>query len=222
MNADCRRIENLADIEQGLDILCSIDPRLRQVRKIAPQVPLRRSQPGFGALAGIIIAQQVSAASASAIHARLCSLIEPLSPQNVLTAGEDRLRQAGLSRPKQRTLLACAKAVTAGRLDLDRLCERDAAEASAELTAITGIGPWTAECYLLFAAGHADIFPAGDLALQAAVAHAFDFPARPARAELAGMAAAWAPWRSVAARLFWAYYGELRGRASLSTSLAQT
>jgi DNA-3-methyladenine glycosylase II len=120
-------------------------------------------------------------------------------------------REAGLSRPKQRTLLALGRAVAEDGLDLGRLASVEAREAMALLTGISGIGPWTAEVYLLAAAGHADVFPSGDVALQGAVAHAFALDQRPDAKRLAKIAESWAPWRAVAARLFWAYWREMRG-----------
>jgi DNA-3-methyladenine glycosylase II len=202
-----RRIETEADIDAGLDALCRADRRLRPVRERAGRVPLRRMAPGFASLASIIIAQQVSRASADAILARLNGLMEPLTPAGILDAADDLFRQAGVSRPKQRTLVAAAHAIAEGRLDLDHAFAMDAEQAAAAMTAVPGIGPWTAECYLLFASGHPDIFPAGDIALQAAVAHAFELAERPKGGELTVIAEPWAPWRGVAARLFWAYYG---------------
>ncbi|MBA8908501.1 DNA-3-methyladenine glycosylase family protein [Aminobacter ciceronei] len=206
-----RRISNLDDVNFGLDALCAIDPRLQAVRGMAGEVPLRLTEPGFASLASIIVSQQVSTASAKAIFGRLTALVDPLTPQGLLAAGEGMFREAGLSRPKQRTLLAVAKAATDG-LDLDGLCRLDAQEAMAAMIAIPGIGPWTAEVYLLFAAGHPDIFPARDVALQSAVGHALGIDPRPGEKALIRLAESWAPWRGVASRLFWAYYRETRGR----------
>ena len=206
-----QRITSLNDIAAGLDALCDIDPRLETVRAFARDVPLRLSEPGFASLASIIVSQQVSRASADAIFGRLIKLLDPLTPEAILGAGEDVFREAGLSRPKQRGLLAVAVAVADG-LDLHHLCLLDADEAIAELTAVPGIGPWTAECYLLFAAGHPDVFPARDVALQSAVGHALSIDPRPAEKKLILLAESWAPWRGVAARLFWSYYRELKGR----------
>jgi len=206
-----QRIASLDDIAAGLDALCHIDPRLEPVRVFAGEVPLRLSEPGFANLASIIVSQQVSRASADAIFGRLTRLLDPLTPEAILGAGEDVFREAGLSRPKQRGLIAIAEAV-AGGLDLYHLCSLEAGEAIAELTAVPGIGPWTAECYLLFAAGHPDIFPAKDVALQSAVGHALSIEPRPAERKLIALAESWAPWRGVAARLFWSYYRELKGR----------
>lgn len=206
-----RRISNLDDIASGLDALCALDPRLAAVRGLAGEVPLRLTEPGFASLASIIVSQQVSTASAKAIFGRLTSLVDPLTPDALLSADEDMFRQAGLSRPKQRTLLAVAQAASDG-LDLDGLCLLEAGEAMAKMVAIPGIGPWTAEVYLLFAAGHPDIFPARDVALQSAVGHALGIDPRPGEKALIRLAESWAPWRGVASRLFWAYYRETRGR----------
>jgi len=205
------RISNLDDVNFGLDALCAIDPRLQAVRGMAGEVPLRLTEPGFASLASIIVSQQVSTASAKAIFGRLTALVDPLTPQGLLAASEPMFREAGLSRPKQRTLLAVAQAATDG-LDLDGLCRLDAQEAMAAMIAIPGIGPWTAEVYLLFAAGHPDIFPARDVALQSAVGHALGIDPRPGEKALIRLAESWAPWRGVASRLFWAYYRETRGR----------
>jgi DNA-3-methyladenine glycosylase II len=206
-----QRISTLDDISAGLDALCVIDPRLEKVRAVAGEVPLRRSEPGFRSLASIVVSQQVSRASADAIFGRLERLADPLTPQVLLAAGEGLFREVGLSRPKQRALLAVSRAVQDG-LDLARLCELDAAAAIGAMTAIAGIGPWTAQVYLLFAAGHPDIFPARDVALQSAVGHAFGIDPRPGEKALGKIAESWSPYRGVASRLFWAYYRETRGR----------
>lgn len=206
-----RRIRSIDDISDGLDELCVIDPRLVDVRAAAGEVPLRLTEPGFESLASIIVSQQVSRASADAIFGRLTRLVDPLTPQGLLTAGEDMFREAGLSRPKQKTLLAIARAVADG-LDLHHLCGLEAGDAVGRMTSISGIGPWTAECYLLFSAGHPDVFPARDVALQAAVGHAFGLESRPGEKALIALAESWTPWRGVASRLFWAYYREWKGR----------
>ena len=207
-----RRIATPDDIAEGLEALKRLDPRLRRVAAVAGPLPLRLSAPGFASLAGIVIAQQVSRASADAMSARLAALIDPLDAASVLAGGEAALRAAGLSRAKQATLLAVARAEAEDRLDLSRLAGAGAGEAMASLTALPGIGPWTAGVYLLFCAGHPDIFPARDVALQSAVGHALSISPRPAERALYGLAESWAPWRGVAARLFWAYYRHMHGR----------
>lgn len=206
-----RRITNAEDIAEGLAALELLDPRLVAVRAAAGPVPLRLSEPGFASLASIVVSQQVSTASARAIFCRLGDLLNPLTPQALLEGGEPVMRQAGLSGPKIRTLTALAAATRDG-LDLEALCRLEAGEAMSSLTALPGIGPWTAEIYLLFSAGHPDIFPSRDIALQAAVGQALGLELRPDAARLSGIAESWTPWRGVAARLFWAYYRTLRGR----------
>jgi DNA-3-methyladenine glycosylase II len=206
-----RRIDTCEDIRSGLEALIVLEPRLAHVAGVAGEVPLRRHPAGFESLAGIIVSQQISKASADAIFARLKAAIEPLTPERLLDIGERGLVSSGLSRPKQKTFLAVAEACRGG-LDLAGLCELPAAEAIAAMTAMPGIGPWTAEVYLLFCAGHPDIFPAGDIALQNAVRHAFSLEARPTPKPLSAIAERWAPHRSVAARLFWAYYAKMKGR----------
>lgn len=210
-----RKIDTVADVMAGLDALCRADPRLDAIRARAGEVPLRRVPPGFASLVPIIISQQVSRASAEAISGRLARLVAPISPHGIATAGDEVFREAGLSRPKQKTVRAVAEAFLAGRIDLDEVCRLPAGEAIARMTSIHGIGPWTAECYLLFADGHPDIFPARDVALQTAVGHALGIAPRPGEKQLSGIAESWRPRRGVAARLFWAYYRELKGREAV-------
>jgi DNA-3-methyladenine glycosylase II len=215
--ANARRIASPDDISEGLEALCRIDPRLAAIRGLAGEVPLRRSAPGFHSLASIIVSQQVSTASARAIFGRFTRLVDPLTPDQLLAAGEGVFREAGLSRPKQKALLAIARAVRDG-LDLDDLCRLDPQDAMARLVAVSGIGPWTAEVYLLFAAGHPDIFPARDVALQTAVGHALGMQVRPGEKALVAIAESWRPWRGVASRLFWAYYRTIKGRDAVPTA----
>jgi DNA-3-methyladenine glycosylase II len=206
-----RVISCAADIEEGLAALAASDARLVPVIQQVGEVPLRRSTTDFAGLASIIVSQQVSKASADAIFGRLRRLVDPLEAETLLAAGEAVMREAGLSAPKQRTLVNIAGAVRAGELDLHALASMPAQEAIGSMTAIKGIGPWTAEIYLLFCAGHADIFPAGDLALQEAARAALSLDKRPADRELREIAGQWSPWRGVASRLLWAYYATLRG-----------
>ena len=171
-------IESEADIERGLAALSLLDERLIPVITAAGPVPLRRSEPGLPGLVGTILAQQVSTASARAIFGRLERLVDLNDARALADASDETLREAGLSRPKQRTLRAIAAAIVEGRLDFDRLERMNADEAISRMVAIHGIGPWTAECHLLFALGHEDVFPAGDLALQIAAAEALALPER--------------------------------------------
>jgi len=206
-----QRISTLDDITAGLDALCAADSRLERVRAAAGAVPLRRTEPGFASLVSIVVSQQVSRASADAIFGRLTKLADPLTPEVLLAAGDGLFREAGLSRPKQRAVLAVSKAVRDG-LDLAGLCDLDAEAAIGAMTRVSGIGLWTAEVYLLSAAGHPDVFPARDVALQTAVGHAFGIDPRPGEKALIKIAESWSPHRGVASRLFWAYYREIKGR----------
>ncbi len=206
-----RVIETEADIEEGLAYLAAADARLKPVIAAAGKVPVRRREAGFEGLLHIIVSQQLSAASANAIWRRVEAGLPGLSPAVITGSSDEALRAAGLSAPKIRTMRAAAEACLAG-LDIDGMAERPAEEAHAALTAIKGIGPWTADIYLLFCLGHADVFPVGDLALRLAVADALGLPQEPTQNELAEIVAPWTPWRGVAACLFWAYYHVLAQR----------
>lgn len=212
-----RRIEGDDDVAAGLAELAAIDPRLVPVIATSGPVPLRRRPPGFGGLARVITAQQVSAQAAASIWSRVEGVIgaEPL-PGHVAAVDDETLRAAGLSAAKVRTLRAVVEACEAG-LDLEACAGLAEEDAVARLVAIKGIGRWTAEVWLLFSAGHPDVWPGGDLALQAAIGDAFGIAERPSERETRAIAAAWTPWRGVAARLFWAYYAARRqGREGMA------
>ncbi|MDF3413937.1 DNA-3-methyladenine glycosylase 2 family protein [Sulfitobacter sp. M57] len=198
------------DVAEGAAWLAQSDVHFAQALALTGPLPLRLKPDGFGGLLEIIISQQVSVASADAIRARL--LAAGLNTKAaVLKAGDAGLCDAGLSRPKARYALILA----ASDLDYTGLHRLDDAQVLATLTAITGIGPWSAQIYAMFCMGRADIFPAGDLALQVAAQGLFDLPARPTAQEMAEMAEAWTPWRSVAARALFAYYRILKNREGL-------
>ncbi|MBZ8135352.1 DNA-3-methyladenine glycosylase [Afifella sp. IM 167] len=199
------RIDDLTDIEEGLRQLAAADERLALVIARAGDVPLRRRMGGYEGLAEIVVSQQLSKAAADTIWKRLLARLDPFAPETVLAAADEDLRVCGLSRPKVRTLRALAEAATAD-FRFEELADLPAEEAIAAMTALHGIGRWTAEVYLLFCCGHADIFPAGDIALQNAVRHAFEMEERPPEKALREIAEGWSPWRGVAARLFWRYY----------------
>lgn len=183
-------------------------PPLRPVLKMAGKVPLRSLDAGFKGLLWVISGQQISAAAGKAIFLRCeAALGGTISAECVLAIDDAALKAAGLSSPKIRTLRAVASAIDQGQLDLDGLIHLDAETAIAQMITVKGIGRWTAEVYLLFALGHPDIFPAGDLALKEAARLAFGLPERPAEKELVAHAQEWRPYRSAAARLLWAYYG---------------
>lgn len=190
-----------------VDALAQSDPMLRSVAERCGPLPERPGLDGFAGLANVVVSQLVSRSSAVAIWGRLLEAACPLTAASYLEVGQGKGPRLGLTAAKADTLLRAAEAVIGGRLDLDRLATMDAETAIASLTAIKGIGRWTAEVHLLFNAGHPDVFPAGDLALRAAFAHAQALDARPDISALAAHAGRWSPHRSVAARLLWAYYG---------------
>ncbi len=211
-----QRITCLADIAEGVDRLRSQDPALGPVIETAGTIPLRLRPPGFEGLARIVVGQQVSVASADAIWKRLTNAFPQVAADAIAAADAETLRACGLSRPKVRTFHAISSAVMEDGLDLEALAEMPAEAAQQRLIALPGIGPWSAEVYLMFCAGHPDIFPAGDVALQNAVRDADGLMDRPDEQALRDHALRWAPLRSVAARIFWAYYRACRsGRESL-------
>jgi DNA-3-methyladenine glycosylase II len=206
------RIDTQADLESALKRLLTADPRLRPVFELAGMPPLRRRSGGLAGLATIVVSQQVSVASAAAIWARLEAALDPFDHASVARARPDRLRRIGVSAGKIRTLKALAKAERLGEIDLAGLANHPADTAHAMLTALHGIGPWTADIYLLACLGHADAWPAGDLALQEAYRIAFALESRPTTKEMGPLAEVWRPWRGVAARLLWSYYRAVKGR----------
>jgi DNA-3-methyladenine glycosylase II len=143
---------------------------------------------------------------------RLESAFDPFHHDSLRLARAPKLARLGLSKPKIKTLKAIGAAVSKGVIDLDAIGRMQADDAHAALIALHGIGPWTADIYLLFCLGHADAWPAGDLALQEAARIAFGLDARPDTKQMIALAEAWRPWRGVAAHLLWAYYAALKRR----------
>jgi DNA-3-methyladenine glycosylase II len=187
--------------------------------EVGGPTPLRRRDPGFEGLAAIIVSQQVSTASANAIFGRLRAAIMPLNAENLRATSDETLRAAGLSAPKIRTLRALAEAIATKALEIDALAAMSAEAAHEKLVAVKGIGPWTADIFLLFCLGHPDAWPAGDLALQEAARLALNLKKRPDAARLEKLGERWRPWRGVAARMLWAYYrARKEGRSGMSLS----
>src|SRR5215467_4024496 len=199
-------IHTEADLDHAIARLVDADPRFGVVLSRAGRPPLRRRPDGFSGLASIVVSQQLSTASAKAIWTRLNQAFDPFDHAAVLRARSQRLARAGLSAPKIRTLKAVAKAIDRGELDLPALVEKPADEAHAALTVVHGIGPWTADIYLLFCLGHADTWPAGDLALQEATKLLLALKTRPTTKEMGPLAECWRPWRGAAACRLWTYY----------------
>lgn len=205
-----------ADLQDGLAELVRADPRLAPVAEKAGAFSLRRRDAGFAGLCAIVCGQQLSTASAAAIRARLFAAFDPFHHDTVRRARTNKLKRLGLSAPKIKSIREIGKAVARGRIDLTQVGEMDADAAHAALTALHGVGPWSADIYLLFCLGHADAFPAGDLAVQESARIAFGLRKRPDAEALTKMAEAWRPWRGVAAHLLWAYYHAVKRREGVS------
>lgn len=180
--------------------------------------PLRDFPADFQGLAKIVTGQQVSAASAAAIWNRVAAAIQPFEARALLAMPDRELAALGLSGGKIRTLKAVAAAILDGGIDIEALSAAPDTVIIEKLKALHGIGPWTADIYLLFALRRADAFAPGDLALQLAVQRLFKLKERPSPAELEKIAERWRPWRAVAARLLWADYGLNRSKPVKSTA----
>ena len=181
------------------------DPDMAAAHRQVGDPPLRRSQVGFASLMRIIMAQQVSTASARAIFGRLEEAANPLTPETFMALDDGQLRAIGFSRQKVGYGRGLALDVVEGRLDFARLKRLDDEAAIAELVAVKGIGRWTAEVYLMFALKRADIWPAADLGLAQAVQHVKRLKVRPDPKRMIKLGEQWRPWRSVASLLLWHY-----------------
>jgi DNA-3-methyladenine glycosylase II len=208
-------IHTEADLERAIAALVAADPRWATVLERGGKPPLRRREGGFAGLAQIIMGQQVSTASAAAIYGRLIAIADPFDHHAILHVRKDRLLRVGLSNAKVKSLKEIAKAIEAKHIDLSSLADMPADDAHAALVALHGIGPWTADIYLLTCIGHADAWPAGDLALQEAARVAFGLRKRPTTKEMSALGERWRPYRAVAARLLWTYYRAVKKREGL-------
>ena len=206
-----RLIETDACIAEGIAHLAQVEPRLARAAAEAEAangpIPLRRRADGFDALLSAIVSQQISVAAANGIWGRL-EAAGATDPARLAEMSEEALRACGLSRPKIRYARGLAAA------EIDWIALRGAPDAAVydTLTALPGIGRWTAEMYLMFSLGRADVFAPDDLALQEAARILFDLPERPKPKAFAAMAEPWSPWRAVAARILWAWYRVAKGR----------
>jgi DNA-3-methyladenine glycosylase II len=190
----------------GLKRVARRDRDIRRALKSAGTPPIRRIEPGFSGLLRILVGQQVSAAAASAIWAKVMNSIPDLSPRAVLARPESALRDLGLSRPKVRYAKSLARSIVDGDLDLDGLSRVGNDAAASRLTQVTGIGQWTAQVYLLFALGRGDAWPGQDLALIVACQRIKGLDARPSPGEMEALAEPWRPWRGAVAHLLWHVY----------------
>ena len=193
-------------LEEMLVALGQRDPDLAHAHRVAGTPDLRHRAPGFATLLGIILGQQLSTASAGAIRKRLNELVGPLTAEGFLALDDDALRGIGFSRQKILYGRGLAEAILSGALDLARIHRMEDEEAIAAITALKGLGRWSAEIYLLFALKRPDIWPVDDLAVVVAVQRLKRLKSRPDRKRMLRIAEPWRPYRSYAARLMWHYY----------------
>ena len=205
-----RIIETAACVAEGAAWLAAAEPRFATVLALTGPLPLRRQADGFTALLDAIVGQQVSVASAEAIWRRLAAA-GLTDIDRMAMASDEQLRAAGLSRQKARY----GRALAGAGIDFLALRSQPDEDVIATLVAVPGIGRWTAEIYAMFALGRADVFAAGDLALQEAAKLLFDLDQRPTDRALRDLAEPWSPWRAVAARALWAYYRHAKSREGI-------
>ena len=192
--------------QRGLGALVSRDPDLARVVDHYGPPPMWRRNPCFATLVRIILEQQVSLASARAVYLRLAALVVPFSAVRFRQIDETHLKSAGLTRQKLAYCKHLAEAIATQKLSLNRLNRLPDAEAHKTLVQMKGIGPWTADIYLLMALRRPDIWPRGDLALKAALKKVKHLPALPSDERFHAMGRAWRPWRAIAARILWHFY----------------
>jgi DNA-3-methyladenine glycosylase II len=204
-----------AKARAALDRLIGSDPDLAGIELRAGPLPWRTRTPGFPGLLQAIVAQQISNQAAAAIWGRLRAVGGALEPAGMLALSDETLRAAGLSRPKISHCRSLATAFVDGTLTADGIAALEDEAAVAAIAAVRGLGRWTAEVYLLFALARHDVFPAGDVALQASAAHLKGLPERPGPLVLREMADAWRPARGLAARLLWHHWRHVTGRPAM-------
>jgi DNA-3-methyladenine glycosylase II len=200
-----------ASLQLAVEALAARDPDLGGIVARHGSPPLWAREPGFETLVQIILEQQVSLGSALAAVGRLRSALRVdasarLTPTAVIELGEEAMRAAGLTRQKAGYLVGLASDMTTGRLDLAAVAAGSDEDARTALMIVAGIGGWTADIYLLMALGRPDVWPDGDLALAGAMRRTKGLAALPNREEQQAIAAAWQPWRAVAARILWHAY----------------
>jgi len=197
------RLTNEA-LKAAAEVLAARDRHLASIYQIHGAPPMWARRPGFSTLLRIVLEQQVSLVSARAMFARLKSNIAPFTAEAFIESGEAYLRSLGVTRQKAHYCVQVAQAFMNSHLD--KIVRMNDEEAHATLLQIKGVGPWSANIYLLMALRRPDIWPDGDVALATAVGKLLKMNPRPAFTELAQIAERWRPYRSVAARMLWQYY----------------
>jgi len=216
MNFDNRAIINREILEAHLAGLIELDQRLAPILDRVGEVPLRLGKVGFAGMAPIVSGQLLSVASARAIHMRVETLVGEMSAEKFLTVELEALRAAGLSWSKINCLCAVAEAEISGAIDFKVLHQMGVSEAMEKLTTLKGIGPWSAQIYLMSSVAHPDIFPAGDLVLQKMLGKILGLAKKPDEKQTGKLAKKWSPYRGAAARLLWRYFAVLRDREGIN------
>lgn len=197
---------NENSLAEAVQTLIELDPDLAAIHQRLGVPPLWAREPGFPTLIHIILEQQVSLASARSAFDKLRAEVNPLTPEGLLQLDDETLKRVGFSRQKSGYARHLADMIVTGKLDVDGLATLPDEEVRRQLIALKGIGPWSAEIYLLMALCRADAWPAGDLALQVAAQSVKQLPTRPTAETITQLAEPWRPWRAVAARLLWHHY----------------
>ncbi len=196
----------VAQLRRGTGALCRIDADLAAIVRRFGVPPLWGRRPGFPTLIRIILEQQVSLASARTMYQRLLVHAGTISPDTIRRAGEPGLRGLGFTRQKAAYCVELASRIASGDLDLGAIARSADSDGRRMLLAVRGLGPWSVDIYYLMALRRPDVWPHGDLALAEAACRVKRLARRPDAEALARLAAPWAPWRAVAARLLWHYY----------------
>jgi DNA-3-methyladenine glycosylase II len=216
------RIASKKHLDRAVTELLAADKRLHPVAERVGAMPHRsRREEGFEALVSIVVSQQLSVAAADTIFGRVKARVTPFAPERILAAEAGTLRACGLSAPKQKHMKTIASAILDGSLDLDAVRVMHDEEARAHLTAVKGIGPWTADIYLMASLGRADIWPVGDVGLQAAIQRALKLTKRPNEKQMEKLSKAWRPWRTVVARMLWIHEDGIRREKKLAGAEAK-
>jgi DNA-3-methyladenine glycosylase II len=216
------RIASKAHLDEAIAGLLAADIRLHPVAKRVGALPFKaRRTEGFEALVSIVVSQQLSVAAADTIFGRVKDRVVPFGPEQVLAAEAETLRACGLSAPKQKHMKTIAQAIIDGSLDLKRVRAMHDDDARAHLTAVKGIGPWTADIYLMSSLGRADIWPVADVGLQAAIHRALGLRKRPNEKQMEKLSKDWRPWRTVVARMLWIHEDGIRREKKLAEAEAK-
>jgi DNA-3-methyladenine glycosylase II len=216
------RIATKAHLDEALAGLTAADARFHPIaQRVGEMAFVPRRKHGFEALVSIVVSQQLSVAAADTIFARVKAKVTPFGPEQVIAAAPEMLRACGLSAPKQKHMKTIASAILDGSLDLKRVRSMADDDARAHLTAVKGIGPWTADIYLMSSLGRADVWPVGDVGLQAAITRAFGLRKRPNEKRMETLSKDWRPYRTVAARLFWFHEDAIRQEKKATDAAAK-